>query len=460
MIYIGIDLGTTSLCCTAVESADWHIKKIKTCPNGAHVDAKEAWDKKQNADTIYAAAKNLIDSVFAEHDGKIGAIAISTQMHGIVYTDKSGNALSPLYTWQYRRSALKCEKSGIPYYKELEQKLGKTCPPGYGLATHYTLRSCGEVPAHAHKICSIGDYVAMKLAGNKEPVSDITLAESFGAAFLGEKNYTCAKLRSADIDPALLPDIVESDAVIGTYRNVPVVTAIGDNQASFLGAITDLYSNAVISLGTSGQITCYSEKPVHIEGVETRPFPKKGYILSGASLCGGYAYALLKRFFSATIKWLCGKETEENCNVYKKLDEINPLGIPNIPAIKTSFCGTRTAPDAKALIEGIDEYNFLPQNITAGLVLGIINELKDFFNLFPQEIRKNIVQLYGSGSFFNKHPFVQNCCEKLFGLPVQKTPRDEEGAFGAAINAGMALGDFSDYNQAVQKIKALNDDGK
>ena len=166
------------------------------------------------------------------------------------------------------------------------------------------------------------------------------------------------------------------------------------------------------------------------------------------------------RFFSETIKWLCGKETEESCNVYKKLDEINPFDIPNIPFVKTSFCGTRTVPDAKALIEGIDEYNFLPQNISAGLVLGIINELKDFFNLFPQDIRTNIVQLYGSGSFFNKHPFVQNCCEKLFCLPVQKTPRDEEGAFGAAINAGMALGDFSDYNQAVQKIKALSDDGK
>ena len=103
MIYIGIDLGTTSLCCTAVEGADWRIKKIKTCPNDAHIDTKEAWDKKQNADTIYAAAKNLIHSVFAEYDGKIGAIAISTQMHGIVYTDKSGNALSPLYTWQYHR---------------------------------------------------------------------------------------------------------------------------------------------------------------------------------------------------------------------------------------------------------------------------------------------------------------------------------------------------------------------
>ncbi|WP_314849294.1 hypothetical protein, partial [Treponema lecithinolyticum] len=173
-----------------------------------------------------------------------------------------------------------------------------------------------------------------------------------------------------------------------------------------------------------------------------------------------YPHPLLHRSPPDPPPWPRGNHPAESCNVYKKLDEINPFDIPNIPIVKTSFCGTRTVPDAKALIDGIDEYNFLPQNISAGLVLGIINELKDFFNLFPQDIRTNIVQLCGSGSFFNKHPFVQNCCEKLFDLPVQKTPRDEEGAFGAAINAGMALGDFSDYNEAVQKIKALNDDGK
>ena len=459
MIYIGIDLGTTSICCVAVDTANWQIKRIKTCLNTSAIISSNPQDKKQDADKIYILAKDLIDCMFDTYN-QIGGIAISCQMHGILYVDESGNAVSPLYTWQHHEAAAISTLSQLPYYKELENKLGRNCPPGYGLATHYTLQSKNQIPAQAKKLCSIGDYVGMKLCGNKIPFSDITLSESYGAVFLGEKDYNKERLDSAAIDINMLPPIVEADTIIGNYKKVPVVTAIGDNQASFLGAVRNLNSNAVISLGTSGQITCYSDRLITVAGVETRPFLKNGFILSGASLCGGYAYALLERFFDETITWLCGDILENKPNIYKKLDEISPLNFDNFPAVKTLFFGTRVNPEMNASISGIDANNFLPQNLTAGIVVGIIKELKEFFDLFPDEIRKNILELYGSGSFFNKHPFVPACCENIFHLSVKKTNCDEEAAFGAAISMGIALNNFSSYNDAILRIKALNDDSK
>lgn len=459
MVYIGIDLGTTSICCVAVDTSNWQIKKIETCLNTSGIITADIQDKKQDADKIYTLAKNLIDRMFDAYT-QIGGIAISCQMHGILYVDETGNAVSPLYTWQHHEAATISTLTQMPYYRELENKLGRNCPPGYGLATHYTLQCKNRIPATARKMCSIGDYVGMKLCGNKIPFSDITLAESYGAVFLGEKGYNKECLNSAAIDINTLPQIVEADTIIGKYKNIPVITAIGDNQACFLGSVRNLYSNAVISLGTSGQITCYSDNLITVTGVETRPFLKNGFILSGASLCGGYAYALLKRFFNETITWLCGDIVETKTDIYKKLNEISPLNFDNFPIIKTLFFGTRVNPEMRASISGIDENNFSPQNLTAGIVVGIIEELKEFFDLFPEEIRKNILELYGSGSFFNKHPFVPVCCENIFSLPVKKTNCDEEGAFGATINAGIALNDFSGYNDAILQIKVLNNDGK
>lgn len=459
MIYIGVDLGTTSICCVAVDSEIWQIKEIKTALNTTTVKTDNAWDKKQDADKIYHIAKNLIDSMINSYSN-VGGIAFSTQMHGILYVNKKGNAVSPLYTWQNHCSNLISKKTNMPYYKELESQLGRNVPTGYGLSTHYTLQKLNKIPNTACKFCSIGDYVAMKLIQRVEPVSDITLAESYGAVFLGEKNYNYTNLKKSLINTSFLPEIIASDTVIGTYKNIPIITAIGDNQASFLGSITNLYTDAVISLGTSGQITCFSKDLLTVQGVETRPFLKNGFILSGASLCGGHAYTLLKNFFTETLNWFGNNELTVNNSIFKKLDTISPLDFNSLPIITTTFYGTRTNPHAYAQIQGLNENNFSPQHITAGVVLGIITELKDFFELFPPKIKNHIIQIFGSGSFFNKHPFVQQCCEKLFNLPVYKTPYNEEGAFGAIINIGIALNRFSSYNEAVSQIKAFNNDRK
>lgn len=58
MTYIGIDLGTTSICCVAVDTANWQIKKIKTCLNTSAIISCDPQDKKQDADKICILAKD------------------------------------------------------------------------------------------------------------------------------------------------------------------------------------------------------------------------------------------------------------------------------------------------------------------------------------------------------------------------------------------------------------------
>ena len=72
--------------------------------------------------------------------------------------------------------------------------------------------------------------------------------------------------------------------------------AIGDNQASFLGAAAGEQDVMLVNMGTGGQFSVFSREYLECPGLETRPFPG-GFLLVGSSLCGGRAYAILKTFF-------------------------------------------------------------------------------------------------------------------------------------------------------------------
>ncbi|URW86610.1 hypothetical protein M5E86_02710 [Blautia wexlerae] len=74
---------------------------------------------------------------------------------------------------------------------------------------------------------------------------------------------------------------------MGTYRGRTVTTAIGDNQASFLGAAGDEENILLVNMGTGGQISVLSSQYFSGDGIEARPFLNRKYLLAGASLCGG-----------------------------------------------------------------------------------------------------------------------------------------------------------------------------
>ena len=51
-----------------------------------------------------------------------------------------------------------------------------------------------------------------------------------------------------------------------------------------------------------------SEMCIRDRGIEARPFLGGKYLLVGASLCGGKAYALLENFFRSFMKEATGQD--------------------------------------------------------------------------------------------------------------------------------------------------------
>ena len=143
----------------------------------------------------------------------------------------------------------------------------------------------------------------------------------------------------------------------GEFRGVPVYAAIGDNQASVLGAAGKEPGSILVNMGTGGQISVVTDRMIRIPGIETRPFLDGTYLLAGSSLCGGRAYAVLEKFFRLYAE-AAGMEDRAQYDIMDKI--LRTAQGEDKLQVRTTFQGTRTDPGLLGSIEGIREENFTP----------------------------------------------------------------------------------------------------
>ena len=438
MHFIGIDIGTSSVCGVVYDLATGQTETV-TRENSTNLAPSQPWESIQDAARIVTLAREVVDECRAKHPDVKG-IGVTGQMHGIVYIDGEGNAVSPLYTWQDRRGNL-LYRGAQTYAEYLSTKTGCQVATGYGLVTHFYNLKNGLVPAGAVRVCTIMDYVVMKLAGRKTPLMDYTNAAGLGFFALQSLRFDREALKKIDICPSILPETAPSAQLVGNYKDtVPVYSAIGDNQASFLGAVREKDCSVLATIGTSSQVSVYSEKFVEVDSLDTRPFPGGGYILVGAALCGGRSLALLNAFFRETLR-LFGGNVPDKVDVYNIMASVAyDSDDRDLPLVKTLFDGQRFAPWETGSISNLSTTNLTPQNLILGFLQGISRELADFYRLIPGPVRQNKTLLVGSGNAVKKNPLLCQMLEEQFGLPFSLSLCREEAAFGACLCAIMGGG--------------------
>ena len=100
---IGIDLGTTSISGILYDVSSKNLIKSLSKNSNAFIPTDNPWEKIQNAEKIIGVATEIINELV---DTDVAVIGVTGQMHGIVYYDNNGLAVSPLYTWQDGRGDL------------------------------------------------------------------------------------------------------------------------------------------------------------------------------------------------------------------------------------------------------------------------------------------------------------------------------------------------------------------
>jgi len=105
MNVIGIDIGTTSICGVAFDLGKKKTVSSLAFPNNSRLYSRRSWERIQDPDRIVASTEKILNS-FLKRFRSVGGIGVTGQMHGILYVDAKGRAVSPLFTWQDGRGGL------------------------------------------------------------------------------------------------------------------------------------------------------------------------------------------------------------------------------------------------------------------------------------------------------------------------------------------------------------------
>lgn len=443
-VFLGIDIGTTTISAVIMTYTVGEVLETYTLPGAANM-AKSADFAEYDAEWILTKAKRIIDYLIKIYPN-IKSIGITGQMHGMLYISKDGRAVSPFYNWQDGRANRKLSQ-GRTYCEEIFSRTGYICNSGYAFATmFYNAQNCLE-PEEAVSFCSIMDYIAMRLTDNKAPTVHPSNAASFGLYDIKNGCFDLNAVEKLGLSRFSMPDIAKDSDIAGHYKNIPVSVPIGDNAASFFGSIKAEKTSALVNFGTGSQVSIVADKFQSVKnGLEIRPYLFGKYLICGSALCGGKAYAVTEKFFAEYVKEIMPNSGSQyeimNRLAQRAYDENRPLSV------STLFCGTRQNPFLRGSISDIDDVNFTPGNLILGVLCGMTDELKQYFDCMNHA---DINHITASGNAVKKNAVLQKLIGDIFETGVYLTNSNEEAAIGCALYGGVvnALINLSDAKKII-----------
>ena len=432
---VGMDIGTTTISAAVIDIENKKQLEVFTIPHNSYT--VRSVSSEQSVSVIMEKAEGLIALIFNNYSN-IVSIGVTGQMHGIVYLNGDGEAVSDLINWQDKRADLPI-KEGLNTCELIKKLTGESISTGYGIATHYYNAINGSVPMNAVGFCSIMDYFAMRLCNVKKPLLHKSVAASFGFFDADKGCFKLEKLALLGIDEAFLPTVTERNEMVGNWNGIPVFVAIGDTQASVLGSVKNNRESLLINIGTGSQVLAVGDSGSFGEDVECRPLINGEKLVCGAALCGGSAYAMLESFFRsyATAAGMGDVPQYPTLNTLaKKAYESGEKPL----SVNTAFCGKRSDSLCRGSIENIELSGFTPSALILGVINGICDELYGLYRAGGIE-KSHIV---ASGGAIRKNNVLRMVLEDKFGMPVSVSSVKEEAATGAALYSAYAL-DLIEY---------------
>jgi xylulokinase len=227
-------------------------------PPGAAEQHPETW-----IEAVRDATRAVLDRAAR---GRIAAVGVSGQQHGLVVLDEQLAVVRPAKLW--------CDTSTSAEASELSRLLERPVPTGYTASKILWLsRHEPEAWGRVRHVLLPHDYVNLRLTGRLAmeagDASGTGLFDPLARRFVDED-----ELRAVDERlPLLLPPLIDPGTPVGTLtadgaallglrEGLPVAAGSGDNMCSALGSGATRAGVVVVSLGTSGTVFTHSERPV------------------------------------------------------------------------------------------------------------------------------------------------------------------------------------------------------
>jgi xylulokinase len=462
---IGVDVGSQSVKALlldpegrAVRTASRPVRMAHPAPGWAEQDPED-WDE-----ALAGAVRELMaDGTVAPTE--VAALALASQLDGVVAVDADTRPLHPAIIWLDRRAERQARR--------LEEAVGdQVIFERTGLvpdATHMAPKMmwlCDEKPAVAAQVRAfvpVGAYVLARLTGVL--AQDAANASSTLLFDLAEWRWCERLCEAARIDPALLPPVRpasepagtltdESADALGLSTETLVCVGTGDEHAASVAAGAVLPGVIADVTGTAEPVTVGAHEPIfdphrlvetHAHAVDGRYLIENpGFVSGGSTLW--LASTLLSRpqsdVFALAAQTPAGSD-----------------GVLFLPALSGATAprwnsGMRGAFAGLAMSSG-------PGHLARAVLEGCAFALRDIVDrLDALGLSGNAgsdgtgdVRIVGGGG--RSRLWCQIKADVL-DRPVRRLLADEATAMGAAMLAGVAAGTFADIDDAVARSVQLD----
>lgn len=451
-MYIGVDIGTSSVKAVAIDNQGviYDIQQVSY-----PIFSVQAGFQELNPDEIFEATMHVLERIvlFSSHSKtQIKSVCFSTAMHSLMAVDEQGCPLTNLITWADSRA------------KQIADKLrntedGKQIYQRTGTAIHAMSPLCKllwfkenqvDLLEKAYKFIGIKEYVFFKLFG--EYVIDYSLASATGLFDIFDLKWYANSLQLIGIEENKLSKAVPSTAIFHSslyFPDLPFVIGASDGCLANLGAGAVNEGEIAATIGTSGAIRMTVSQPFTDKQMRTFCYitDQNMYVIGGAINNGGIV-----------LQWLA--ETFPPNNVAKKdvyqsifnLAASVPAGAEGL--IFLPYLLGERAPiwneDAKGTFFGIQKKH-TQAHFYRAVLEGIIFSLYSVGSVFGAD---KTTKIYATGGFTKSDIWVQMMAD-IFDRRIAVPNSSESTAIGACLLAMKALGEIQDWKEA-KKIILVN----
>ena len=304
MLFIGLDLGTSSLKGLLVDRAG---KILRTEQEEYAVSYPYPGWSEQNPEDWLRAAKAVLARLSEGVREEIAGVSVGGQMHGLVLLDREDRVIRPAILWNDGRTSEETdflnETVGRDVLSEQTANIafaGFTAPKILWVKRHE--------PEHFEKIAKLmlpKDYLAYCLTG----VFSTDYSDASGTLLLDVRNKCWSRkmCELCSVRPEWLPNLFESYERTGRIKpeyglpHAVFAAGAGDNAAAAIGTGTVADGDCNLSLGTSGTVfiagdrfTVDPQNALHAFVHATGKWHLMGCILSAASCNKWWLETILK----------------------------------------------------------------------------------------------------------------------------------------------------------------------
>lgn len=474
---IGLDYGTGGAKAAVVDEegsdrgfAYEEYAIVQEHPLWSEHEAREYWP----------IACRLVGAALAQagvRPSEVAGIAVSSALPSMVMMDRDGNPINRGYTLMDKRAYAEVDRLNRELGPDRCYELSAYRVEDHPLLVNLLWEKHNRPQdfARIHKALTIDGYITYRLTGRA--VANVGAAAFYGLAYdIRRSAFDEAMMAEIGLDPAILPDVLPSEAIVGgvtaaaadqagLVAGIPVAAGQVDCNASWVGAgatrIGDIQSN-LGTVGNFGIVHTDLEFMFSPIGKKLMSFPytvesESTYVTVPTTTTGGQTLRYLRDTVGQAeqeAERLTGIGVYDTFNAYAAKVPVGSDGLVVLPYLM----GERTPiwdGDARAVIFGLSLHHGKGHLVRA-FMEGVAYAMYDSFRLVKEAgLTVNFPMVLNEGGAVS--PLWRRIITDVFEVSTAMVKRRTGAPFGDAVLAGVATGVFPSFDVTREWVELVDE---